>query len=344
MKILKQENEYRLISQFTLLDKFENKIYEFDYDCKGNCLIKDSPDLTLPDKVYDSSKKERDMIIRSFRHYNKNLGVLLSGKKGTGKTVDAKLLCKEVQLPIIMIRKQIPLGVDFIGYLNSIEQEFVLFVDEFEKIFEINEGEGENKFHLQKSFLSFMDGLNTGTKKLFLLTTNGKVDEHLMNRPSRIKYVIEYRGIDKGLAVEIIKDKVKNKNLTQDLIDNVDSDQCTIDVLTSIIEEINIHDKPYSSFKNVFNFKPESRLYNIFYQEPGNTEFKFTTVYRDPSDSIRRGGYCGIVVNGGTKTLFFEDSVDSGNSNIFIADYTGPDGKQVIVKAELVDDISKFII
>ena len=63
---------------------------------------------------------------------------------------------------------------------------------------------------------------------------------------------------------DILDDKLANKDFEQDLIENINKSICTVDVLTSIIQEINIQDKPYSQFKEFFNFKESSNTYDLF--------------------------------------------------------------------------------
>jgi len=190
---------------------------------------------------------------------------MLTGQKGCGKTIDAKLICKEANYPVILISGPIPTDVDFVSYIHSIDQDVVILVDEFEKNFKIySEDDSDKNYHRQERFLSLMDGFNSKNKRLFVFTTNSSVDSHMMNRPSRIKYVKNYKGISDELAKMVIDDLLLKYEFREDLLENIDKNSCTVDILKSIIEEVNIQDIPYSEFMEDFNFKAESITYDIY--------------------------------------------------------------------------------
>lgn len=280
MKILEQNGRFTIVSDFTINESFKPGYYRLDWDLNKNVFLHTCPEPKIPKKVYDVNQESREMFIKSFRELDKNLGILLKGSKGTGKSIDAKLICRDINLPIIIIDKKIPNDVDFRAFLNEIEQEFVIFVDEFEKNFKEEGREEKETDHTQEDFLSIMDGLSSGNKKLFLFTVNGRVSEFLLNRTSRIKYLVKYHGITEELAKMIITDKLINKEkYLQDILDNVDLGSLTIDILLSIIEEVNIQDKPYSKFKKIFNYEEEPMDVIVFEKIPGSEEFKLTTEY-----------------------------------------------------------------
>ena len=81
------------------------------------------------------------------------VGVMLTGLKGTGKTVTAKLIANAVELLVIVVT-EIFHGLE--EWLSQIRQPVVLFFDEFEKM------EGRSG-----DLLTLMDGgLSGGVKRL----------------------------------------------------------------------------------------------------------------------------------------------------------------------------------
>lgn len=72
-------------------------------------------------------------ILNSFQHFNRNLGVLLSGDKGIGKSLFVKLLAlkaMEQGIPVITINN----GYDGLTtFIDSIRQEVLIIFDEFNK-------------------------------------------------------------------------------------------------------------------------------------------------------------------------------------------------------------------
>lgn len=268
MKIVKSDGTYKFYNKIEILDSLETQNYLLKYD-KFGMFLEETTDFTLPDKLYDFGKSFRDVVLKSHNATTKNTGVLLEGYKGQGKTVDSKLLCIEAKVPIIIIDAAIPLMFDFVGFLNQIEQEFVLFVDEFEKIFPMGVdqnmydedgdfigkgGEKRDGYHTQNAFLTLMDGaLSNKYKKLFIFTTNEKVGDKFLNRPSRIKWHKIYQFMPKDMYNKIIADRLNNKEHEEDLKMNLSISEATVDLLVTIIDQVNTLEMPYSEFKNIFN-------------------------------------------------------------------------------------------
>ena len=113
----------------------------------------------------------------------RNLGVILSGDKGIGKSLFSKMLgikAKENEVPVILVDEYIP-GIA--NFLDDIEQTVMVLFDEYDKTFD------EKKYNCQAEMLSLFDGMSAG-KKLFVITCN-KIDElssFLLNRPGRFHY------------------------------------------------------------------------------------------------------------------------------------------------------------
>lgn len=273
MNILKNNGKYTFYNQLTINKKLEVKNYIFNFDGFGNCWLEDAEDFKFPDKIYDINSSMRQDIKLAFESYDRNLGVLLTGNKGQGKSLEAKLLCKELGLPVILVNKSIPKDVNFISFFNGIKQNYCFFVDEFEKLFADKERTDTNKdYHEQDVFLSFMDGVLTNEHKVFfLLTTNDSVNEYFINRPSRVKFLKEYDELSEEIFNMIVSDKLNDKKFKDDLEENVSLINLNIDLLISIIDDINLFNKPFSEFKDSYNYKLEQYKYDMTIIE-GNSE------------------------------------------------------------------------
>ena len=249
-------------------------VYNFHVNHDFNIVeIRPGAKLELPKKIYDFEQDFRGQVLTTLRTLegNMNVGVCLEGYKGQGKSVIAKQLAIESGLPVIIIGSQIPKSVDFHSYLNDIKQDYVLLIDEFEKLF-LDTDHPDNKFHTQDSFLSLLDGTHgLQHKRLVIFTTNKEIGDKFINRPSRIRYYKRYNFMIKKQFDAIVADKLKNKKLKKDLEDNLDIPSCNIDILTTIIEEINIHNKPYSEFKDFFNHKEKNITYAKYRREADGT-------------------------------------------------------------------------
>jgi PII-like signaling protein len=219
-------------------------------------------------KVYGVENEFINRVLKSYEHSTSNLGVLLNGVKGTGKTVTAEILAASVDLPVIIINTDYKeLLVDF---LSGINQEVVLFFDEYEKIF-------ERSTHM----LTVMDGVmsNAACKKLILLTTNRTyIDDNLLQRPGRIRYVKNFAGLKKETIKEIADDLLVNKMYFEDLISTLNNVEIvTIDVVKSLINEINLHDAPASVLVKDFNVQAKTpEEYRMYIVDGGNSTYLYT--------------------------------------------------------------------
>ena len=86
----------------------------------GFYLTKIEDQFEFSHKLYGLETSLIDRIVRTWDGTNKNLGVLLNGLKGTGKTVTSKVICNTVQLPVILINMN-PEGGGIPEFLNEIE-------------------------------------------------------------------------------------------------------------------------------------------------------------------------------------------------------------------------------
>jgi hypothetical protein len=271
MNILNNNGKYHFFNALTIEKKLKPNTYLFNFDDFGNCWLEDVEEFKFPDKIYDVNDELREYINKSWANNKRNLGVLLTGNKGQGKSLTAKLICKELKQPTILINKQIPAAVNFVKFLNEIKQDHTLFVDEFEKLFDEHKDNNEvNGYHTQETFLSFMDGVLTNEHKvLFLLTTNENVNEFFINRPSRIKFLQEYNELPEELFNLITDDRLVKPEFKEDLEENISLVNLNIDLLISIIDDINLFDKPFSVFKDMYNYKFEQYKYEVYKTDKG---------------------------------------------------------------------------
>ncbi len=140
------------------------------------------------EKIYGEHMKKVQKVLRAYESFDRNLGVILSGYKGIGKSLFAKLLSvKAIQdgIPIIVVDQYIP-GIA--SYIEAIDQGVMVLFDEFDKTFgDVKPPEGE--IEPQAALLSLFDGIAQG-KKLFVITCNDirKLNDFIVNRPGRFHY------------------------------------------------------------------------------------------------------------------------------------------------------------
>lgn len=192
----------------------------------------------------------------------KNLGILLNGAKGTGKTVTAKVMSNRLGLPIVLCEKPYP-GLD--RFLASIQHDCIFFFDEFEKNFRLKCDDEEDC--AGEDLLSIMDGVyNSDHCHVFILTTNKlRVNDNLLSRPSRIRYLKSFGDvIDRKILEEFVDDNLIYKEYNGEIMEFIDTlTMATIDIVKSIVEEVNLHKCSISTFKSFFNVKEASYRYYI---------------------------------------------------------------------------------
>jgi hypothetical protein len=176
----------------------------------------------------------------------------MNGLKGAGKTVTAKTLANMCGLPIILVNAG---NIEILNYFDDVQQPLCFFFDEFEKIMNHEDSKAV------APLLSFVDGTSSSNKHLMLFTSNeSKISPYFLDRPGRIRYIKQYGSLKPETIKEIIDDMLLYPEFRKDIIEWVVYFKIlTIDMLVSIIKEVNIHNmspKVFGSFFNVNNEKP----------------------------------------------------------------------------------------
>ena len=260
-----------------LVDQLPKKIYNVCMDPRTHEIYLEefADEFVFGFKVYGLESNFINHVITTFENTSTNLGILLNGTKGTGKTISAKIIANRLNLPVLLINAPYPGIADFVAKISC---PVTLMFDEFEKNFDTREKE-------DIELLSIMDGVfNSAYRRVFLLTTNKLyVNENLLGRPSRIRYRKSFNNLAPEVVKEYLDDNLLYKEFADDIIDFVDTlSISTIDILKSIVEEVNIHKTSVSSFKNFFNVETAKYSYNaltkIVY---GNTDYSLEDFKKD---------------------------------------------------------------
>ena len=230
-------------------------VYNLELTMFGWKLFKFADNFVFPYKLYSLENEFVDHVLKTYENTIGNLGILLNGTKGTGKTVTAKVLANRLNLPVIVLKSMGDRNQSMIEYLSSLNCDCVLFMDEFEKNFEEKDS----------TVLQIMDGVyNSNHRKIFLLTTNNmNINENLVGRPSRIRYVKHFGNLSMDTINEYLDDALKCEEAREEILEYIDSlTISTIDILKTIVNEVNIHGmEGLRRAKNYFNVQTNEYHY-----------------------------------------------------------------------------------
>lgn len=210
--------------------------------------LEESGSLSLPSKVYCTQRDERfiNKVINSYNLSESGFtGVMLSGLKGSGKTVMAKVIANNSSLPIINIDKNIRPYI-LRNLVEKLGDTSVCFLfDELDKVLEDYD---------DSVLLQVLDGSDTKGKHMILFTCNDEreISEYLIDRCSRIRYWREFDEMSPSLIMEVLNDKLNDKKEVKSLTDFIKDNfkVCSFDNIASFVKEVN--DYPTTTFEELF--------------------------------------------------------------------------------------------
>lgn len=213
--------------------------------------LEETKDFAITGKIYGNTTRQAERILNTFQNRPSTTGVLLNGEKGSGKTMLAKMiacLAAEQGISTLIINSDFH-GDAFNRFMTSIGDACVVIFDEFEKVY------GEEQ---QEAILTLLDGVFP-TKKLFVLTANDKykINSHMRNRPGRIFYMIDYKGLDTEFIREYCEDNLNNKNYIPQVCRlTLLFDSFNFDMLKALVEEMNRYNESPQQAMEMLNAKP----------------------------------------------------------------------------------------
>ncbi len=240
------------------VDKLPVGVYKLQYNEIRNVfyLTQVTEKFEFPYKLYNTETKFVNRVKKTWDNTTGNMGILLNGIKGTGKTVTAEQICNNMNQPVIIVTQNYK---HLTSFLNELQQDITVFIDEYDKIFERS-----------NNLLTVMDGaLKTTSRILFLMTTNNQwVETNMLQRPSRIRYIKQYGDLPLNVIMEIVDDMLvhpHHRKRTIEMIANLPI--ITMDLVKSVVQEVNIHNEDPFSFKEFFNVNGDNddKRFNVYY-------------------------------------------------------------------------------
>lgn len=258
-------------------------VYRYAASMNGWWLERTSAKFEFPFKVYDASGHIINRIKTYWKANGGNLGILMNGLRGAGKTMSAQLLSndliKEMGIPVLVVRNPIPLQVVF----DSVQQDLIVIFDEFEKSHDENLKPGA-----QQNLLSTIDGMSRSThKRLILFTTNSTaINENFRDRPSRIHYRFEFQRVADEIIEGLIDDSLPADlaHFKPDIFEFLNSRKiCTIDIVKAVISEVKTFRESPLQFEDMLNIakgEPPAFTIEILNPKTNNVVGIFSRYFR----------------------------------------------------------------
>jgi len=251
---LKQGNTFRPTDEMNMdfRDKLPVGNYVIKEDMFGNLFFEIVDSFTFPSKRYGDNPRWTERILSTFLTRSSGTGIMLTGEKGSGKSLLAKTISMEGAnrgIPTIIINAPWH-GDRFNMFIQSIEQPCIILFDEFEKVYDQDQQEG---------MLTLLDGVFP-TQKLFVFTCNDKwrVDVHMRNRPGRIFYVLDFKGLEQAFIEEYCQDNLNDKSHIPTICKiSMLFHQFNFDMLKALVEEMNRYNESPTEALAMLNVRPE---------------------------------------------------------------------------------------
>lgn len=247
--------------------------YLLNYDQVRGFYLSEVDDFKLPAKTYGKEIERHKRIVNTFLSRPASTGVILAGEKGAGKTLLSKRvsieLAKEHGIPTIIVNAPHS-GDEFNQYIQSITQPAMIFLDEFEKVYE-----GKS----QDALLTVLDG-TMQSKKLFVVAINEvhRMNQYMLNRPGRFFYVFNYSGVAADAIREFLEDNLKDKSRIESVMTYAQLFRnFTFDMLTAVVEEMNRYNEPVREVLKYLNVSMQyggGDFYEVMHVEIKNDDGK----------------------------------------------------------------------
>lgn len=231
----------------TYLLKFDENRQQF--------YLKRMEDFVTHGKIYGEHNLIVERIISTFMsRENRNTGVLLSGVKGSGKTLTAKMISMELatryQYPTIVVNQGFNTAL-LAAFLHTVDVPCMILFDEFDKVYSYKEDESAT----QSGLLDILDGVFS-SRKLFILSCNNAslLNPYFFSRPGRVFYHYRYGGLNESIVEQYCDDHLLYPDWKREIMQlSVLVQDLTFDILQAVVEETNRYNESPRSFMGNMN-------------------------------------------------------------------------------------------
>lgn len=244
---------------------------------ENNELIYYSNKFKLPEKIYGNTVKLSNRVWNTYALHNESTGIILTGAKGSGKTMFANLLCN------IAVEKGI--NVIFISGSNiakSKNNTLFEFIDNLRNVVVYMDEFGKMLTNAEQDALLTMFSDPRKTRKLFIVTENKveQINEYIKDRTERFRYHLDYTKLPKDIYIDYLKHSVVSESFRIDL-DNLYNKSVvfSFDNLQGLISEhLRYPDDTLEELIEIMNLKcfKKTQALNIIEvkDNEGNTDYE----------------------------------------------------------------------
>lgn len=221
--------------------------------------IKDNFDIKEK-QIFGKTLEQFHKINITYNERETSTGVLLTGTKGSGKTLLAEFTCNEMLkqgIPTVIINDCFE-GPDFCKFVSDLG-DCVIFIDEFAKVYSNpnNSSNRDSNNDPQASLLTILNGVYSN-KRLVILTENNSrdINEFMLGRTGRIYYHWKFTRLDK----DTIKQYCESNDVEESVISEIMEisnlcEEFTFDILKAIIEEYKRFNEPVEQLVKDLNIE-----------------------------------------------------------------------------------------